>query len=714
MVVSNTAAKEVRVNTDISAGKYQPDISALKNGGFVCVWSSQGQDGSGIGVYGQRFGSDGMPVGREFRVNTKTVNDQNQPSVAGLNDGGFVVTWTTYAQDGGYQTYTGTQTGQRNFSEVKQSIGVFGQRYDAGGNPVGTEFRVNTTTAGDQDRSQVAALSNGGFVVTWASYAPNMRMGMFGGGVVSESGESYRGNYVYFQRYNPDGTTASGEDTASNSPSSSMASLPWVAGLSNGGFVIAWYRMSCHARVFNADGSRLTDEFSLSTSFKKVAGLSQGGFVIVGDEGGVVNAEIFGADGSLQYSFPQLITTAIQAGEQTEVCNVTGLSNGDFVVVWNSYSADGSLIQLRGQRYSGNGAPVGSEFLVSQKTTAAGLPAITTLTDGRVAACWLGVELGQDAALAWLPSQSYDTGTFSSFDFDELGNCLETHVGAGTLYYRVGTINQTERTIIFGTSTKYDSGTATSVALAQDGNFIEVHSLAGKLYSRVAKADFRTKTITWKTGTAYQQYETGTYCGIVVDKQNNCLEIHTSSSGLFYRIGKVDYTAKTINWSTSSTLLAGGTYTQCSLTMDAQGNCLATATGGGLLYAYVGQFTGGSVAWGQSKQFNQGSLTSVSLASAGNCIETHTKDNRLYYCLGKLDSVAKTVTWGEAIQYSEDNASKYSFTHIACDSQGKGFEIHVIAGSPNRLYYRPLTFTPPTQLQPNSPSEPNQIWATIR
>jgi len=51
--------------------------------------------------------------------------------------------------------------------------------------------------------------------------------------------------------------------------------------------------------------------------------------------------------------------------------------------------------------------------------------------------------------LEWNSSTQCDTGTVSSFDLDDQGNCLETHVGAGNLYYLVGNINASDRSINF-------------------------------------------------------------------------------------------------------------------------------------------------------------------------------------------------------------------------------------------------------------------------
>ncbi|MBA5775666.1 hypothetical protein H2509_00845, partial [Stappia sp. F7233] len=125
-------------------------MAALADGGFVIAWRSLGQDGSSYGVYAQRYDADGIAVGGEVLVNTRTSSNQLEPSVAGLSGGGYVVIWQSQFQDG-------------------SGRGVYGQIYDASGSAVGAEFRVNETTAGDQDEASVAGLPDGGFVVTWTS-----------------------------------------------------------------------------------------------------------------------------------------------------------------------------------------------------------------------------------------------------------------------------------------------------------------------------------------------------------------------------------------------------------------------------------------------------------------------------------------------------------------------------------------------------------------
>jgi hypothetical protein len=85
-------------------------VDADSDGNFVVVWGSP-QDGAGGGVFGQRYDSSGSPLGAEFRVNSYTTSEQQDPAVGADPSGNFVVVWNSYGQDG-------------------SSYGVFGQRYN--------------------------------------------------------------------------------------------------------------------------------------------------------------------------------------------------------------------------------------------------------------------------------------------------------------------------------------------------------------------------------------------------------------------------------------------------------------------------------------------------------------------------------------------------------------------------------------------------------
>jgi hypothetical protein len=148
---------EFRVNTFTTGDQNFPSIAALTGGGFVITWASNGQDGSGFGVYGQHYNPKGVPVGAEFPVNTYTANDQSHPSVAGLSNGGFVVTWDSFGQE----------TGKMSVED-----GVYSQLFSATGARVGIEFHVNSNTEFDQSHPSVATLIGGDFFITFNNENP--------------------------------------------------------------------------------------------------------------------------------------------------------------------------------------------------------------------------------------------------------------------------------------------------------------------------------------------------------------------------------------------------------------------------------------------------------------------------------------------------------------------------------------------------------------
>lgn len=145
---------EFRLNTNVFATQSAHDVIALADGGFVAVWRSTdfNQDGSNESVKGQVFDASGAKVGGEFLVNTNTFGAQNDPSVAALAGGGFVVTWvTSYGADDG------------------SSWAIKAQVFSASGAKLGGEFLVNTAAAQAQQEPVVTASADGGFVIAWTT-----------------------------------------------------------------------------------------------------------------------------------------------------------------------------------------------------------------------------------------------------------------------------------------------------------------------------------------------------------------------------------------------------------------------------------------------------------------------------------------------------------------------------------------------------------------
>ncbi len=247
---------ETIVNSFTSGEQSAPAIASLPNGGHVIVWRSNGQDGSSWGVYGQRFNASGNPVGDEFRVNTGTSSEQRDPSITALADGGFVVVWHSYAQDG-------------------SSWGVYGQHFDASGNTVGGEFQVNSYTSGEQSWPSISALSDGGFVATWQSSG--------------QDGSSYG---IYGQRFDAFANSIDNEFRI-NTYTSNDQSRPVVTSLSEGGFVVVWRSAGqdgsswgVYGQRFDASGFPVGTEFRLNTRTSNeqrdpsITALVDGGFVV--------------------------------------------------------------------------------------------------------------------------------------------------------------------------------------------------------------------------------------------------------------------------------------------------------------------------------------------------------------------------------------------------------------------------------------------------
>ncbi len=92
---------EFLVNTGISDNEQFPAIAVADNDNFVITWFSDKQDGIGYGgIYAQMFNNDGSFYGSEFRANTYTFDYQQNPTLAMDNDGNFIIGWQSAGQDG--------------------------------------------------------------------------------------------------------------------------------------------------------------------------------------------------------------------------------------------------------------------------------------------------------------------------------------------------------------------------------------------------------------------------------------------------------------------------------------------------------------------------------------------------------------------------------------------------------------------------------------
>ncbi|WP_332044591.1 calcium-binding protein [Phenylobacterium sp.] len=127
----------------------QPEVTELKDGTILVLWTRLSSDASGHDVLMQRFALGGAPLSSPEVVNTTAGGAQFAPHAAVLGDGSFVITWSHLPAEGPYNS------------------DVFFQRFDPSGSRVGSETLASTSIAGNQEQQSVAALPNGGFLLVW-------------------------------------------------------------------------------------------------------------------------------------------------------------------------------------------------------------------------------------------------------------------------------------------------------------------------------------------------------------------------------------------------------------------------------------------------------------------------------------------------------------------------------------------------------------------
>ncbi len=364
MLLERTAG-DVLVNTTTAGNQRDSNLASLVDGNIVAVWNSENQDGSGWGVYGQIMNQNGEKVGSEFRVNSETNNDQDEPSVAALNDGGFVVTWTSSGQDGSgtgiyskiYNADGSVRSGEAQVnttsannqyqsdvattssgyfvtwtsnSQDGSDDGIYGKYYDSNGNTLVDEFRVNTTTALDQRYSRAEQLDNGNVAVAW--FSPDID----GWGVFTQVVDQ-QGNLV-------------GAETRVNTDQVNSQNFIDLAAIDGDRYVVAWNDINndgtfdAKQRIIHSDITFVTDEITINEqplagqTWPKLARLEGGGFIAAYRDPSATDGDGWGTYGQL-YTIDgravdeNFIINETTAGNQV-LDDVVGLRGGGFFATY--------------------------------------------------------------------------------------------------------------------------------------------------------------------------------------------------------------------------------------------------------------------------------------------------------------------------------------------------------------------------------------------
>jgi len=170
--------------------------------------------------------------------------------------------------------------------------GIYLQRFDATGTPVGTETMVNTTTGGDQREASATGLDDGGFVVVWSDG---------------------NGRGIFAQRYDAQGVAVGGEYVVSPE-SSGVESHPEIVTLSDGTLLASWtapdgFGTGLYAQRLDEQGQPVGDAVQMNErsarnqtgegSGDQLIALSDGRAVQVWENDGEVSARIIGEAGDV-------------------------------------------------------------------------------------------------------------------------------------------------------------------------------------------------------------------------------------------------------------------------------------------------------------------------------------------------------------------------------------------------------------------------------
>ena len=292
--------------------------------------------------------STATPCPAEFRVNIRASNDQSNPGVAADAYGNFIIVWASYFQ------------GER-------SNDIFARRFDPNGNPIGSEFQINTAATGNQTEPSIAMDAQGNFIVTWQ-----------GPGVTTYDEED-----IYARKFDPTGQPLTNEFLV-NAHTPGRQLSPNVAMNPTGNFVILWEttstpenpnKKSVCARLFDSTGSPTGPELTIDASpyncrYPDVAMDDTGNFVAVWLQDRTtksIMARLYNTHGKALTNPFEVSTTKFSSLTRPSVA-MSG--TGRFVVTWDGDPKLASLDDIHARFYDPNSSPLTAQFTVN--TTLAG------------------------------------------------------------------------------------------------------------------------------------------------------------------------------------------------------------------------------------------------------------------------------------------------------------------------------------------------------
>ena len=326
------AGKPVAADKTVLLDQIKPAVAQLRKGEAAFVWESSVAGTPDIYL---RLWRNGAFYTSDIRVNSYNKDQQVDPVITPVADGGAIIAWSSYGQDG-------------------DMWGVFARKVTATGAAPKKEFQVAQTFAYNQRNPAIATLANGNFVVVW----------------VSENQRRFGSVDVYARIFNTNCAPYSDEIEVNSG--TNICSSPAVAGLATGGFAVVWGEKDGRVptngwdiagRQFLANGTATTSAATVNTYLygeqfdPKIAAGPTGCLVVwtsLGQDGsreGVYGRYLPNGSGPAGDEFKVNTTVANQQIQPTVAWN--GVDR--FLVVWSGMASGG--FDLFGQTYILNPNP---------------------------------------------------------------------------------------------------------------------------------------------------------------------------------------------------------------------------------------------------------------------------------------------------------------------------------------------------------------------
>ncbi|MBF9194471.1 hypothetical protein [Microvirga terrestris] len=413
-----------------------PNIRTLADGKWATFWHEPKGDES-INFYYRIFNADGTPNGDARVVSASTQGDQfRTTAMMTMDDGGFIMFWSG----------EGTQEGHKDDS------GLFYQRFDARGEKIGSETRLNTTTEGEQ--SDLLVFSSYQKDLNTNQYSLKHAVAVWS--VITD--DVQEPDALYVQALSPSGVKIGPEirmeihlESVDDFPRFNFGYLP-----ATGRSVFTWTGKS-----------------------------SIGGQEDYGD----IFMQMFDSNGNRMGSEIRVNTTT--GGIQTDAM-IRALPNGSFVVAWQGPDGDGTGLFM--QVFDGDGQRVGGEILVNTSKTGAQTGTLLDLAeDGTLVVGWEGAgdQPGQEDADGGIFFQRFKIN--AAPESIALSGSIQETAAAGTT---AGTLSTVDLDLSDKhTYTLVDAGNApTSNALFEvSGNAIKLKAGAKLDYEKAASHSLRLK-----------------------------------------------------------------------------------------------------------------------------------------------------------------------------------------------------------------------------